>query len=181
MCITDAGNAILAPSVGPGPCVIVGEVLWRRKNMSVCCYHSTQKNSIWLAILGTPDFPDCGGEDPGRGRVTHGSRHHHRDCNPLALQWHYISPPILMFFFTSMVFPSHDNRVGQTCSPLSLGKIRAPLLPVLGAMTVFLQPLLLRGQELMVIEDDHDRFGSSGLENLCWKAENGCADKTIEY
>lgn len=43
----------------------------------------------------------------------------------------------------------------QTGGPLSFGKIRAPLLPVLGAMTIFLQPLLLRRQELVVVEYYH--------------------------
>jgi hypothetical protein len=39
--------------------------------------------------------------------------------------------------------------------PLSLRHIRPPLLPVLDAVAILFQPLLLLGQVLVIVKDDH--------------------------
>lgn len=46
-----------------------------------------------------------------------------------------------------------------TCRPLSFGNIRAPFLPVFGSLSVLFQPLLLLGEVLMAVVDNHFASG----------------------
>ena len=50
---------------------------------------------------------------------------------------------------------SQDNYKRLTRRPLALRDIGAPFLPVLDALAVLLQTLLLLGEELVVVVDDH--------------------------
>jgi hypothetical protein len=49
---------------------------------------------------------------------------------------------------------------------LSLCHIRTPFLPVFGALTVLLEPLLLRAEIFVVIDDNHGRWWSRSRPSL---------------
>lgn len=42
-----------------------------------------------------------------------------------------------------------------TCRPLSFGNVGTPLLPVLGSLAILLEALLLLGEILVAVEDNH--------------------------
>jgi len=68
-----------------------------------------------------------------------------------------------------------SGRQRLACGPLSLGDIGSPFLPVLDAVAVFLQSLLLLGEVLVLVEHYHgggDGGGgdtSSGWARVCGK------------
>lgn len=82
-----------------------------------------------------------------RRSLTYGSRRRRRRCNPPGLHSHR----------------QHATRAGKpisemslrACSPLALGNIRPPLLPIFRALAVFFETLLLLGEVLVSIEHNH--------------------------
>jgi hypothetical protein len=55
----------------------------------------------------------------------------------------------------------------RTCGPLPFGDIGAPFLPVLCAIAVLLEPPLLLGEVLVVIENDHGELAKDdGIRTL---------------
>ena len=50
--------------------------------------------------------------------------------------------------------PSHAWAM-RTCRPLSLSNVRTPFLPVLGTLSVLLESLLLLGEILVAVKDNH--------------------------
>jgi hypothetical protein len=52
-----------------------------------------------------------------------------------------------------------NSRLQRTSSPLPLGNIGTPFLPVADSIAIFFKPLLLGGEVLVVVDDDHDWRG----------------------
>jgi hypothetical protein len=75
--------------------------------------------------------------------ATHGSRHRHQHCNPRALYGCISSDPGRAL----------DGE--YTCGPLPLCNIGTPFLPVLGALTILLQTLLLFGEVVEILNANH--------------------------
>lgn len=49
----------------------------------------------------------------------------------------------------------HMLKQKPTCRPLTLSNVGTPFLPVLGAFSVFLETLLLLGEVLVAVKDNH--------------------------
>jgi hypothetical protein len=52
--------------------------------------------------------------------------------------------------------PDANSRMQRTSGPLPLGNIGTPFLPVADSIAIFFEPLLLCGEVLVVVDDDHD-------------------------
>lgn len=78
-------------------------------------------------------------------RRAYGSRHLHLRCSPPALEaGQYI------------IAPRHSGRQQlRTCSPLPLGNIGPPFLPVFGSLAILLEASLLLRKILVAVEDNH--------------------------
>ena len=128
--IGHSGNTILAPAEGPRPSVVVAEIC----EGGIAQYrHRNGAGPRGTRARGW------------RGGVswTYDSRHRRRHCSPHGLGGGQHDG-----------YPRREAR-SPTCSPLPLGNVGTPFLPVLDAIAVLLQTLLLLGEVLVAVEHDH--------------------------